>query len=30
VLLAMLGRYDEAELLARQGRELGDEHDVAT
>jgi hypothetical protein len=26
----MLGRYDEAELLARQGRELGDEHDVAT
>jgi tetratricopeptide (TPR) repeat protein len=28
--LCMLGRYDEAEPLAQQGRELGDEHDVAT
>jgi tetratricopeptide (TPR) repeat protein len=28
--LCYLGRYDEAEPLAQRGRELGDEHDVAT
>jgi tetratricopeptide (TPR) repeat protein len=28
--LCYLGRYDEAEPLAQQGRELGDEHDVVT
>jgi class 3 adenylate cyclase len=28
--LAMLGRFDEAEALARRGRELGDEQDVAS
>jgi tetratricopeptide (TPR) repeat protein len=29
-ILCKLSRYDEAEPLARQGRELGDEHDVTT
>jgi tetratricopeptide (TPR) repeat protein len=29
-VLCALGRYDEAEERARQGRELGEEHDVAT
>src|SRR5262249_285887 len=28
--LCQLGRHDEAEPLARLGRELGDEHDVLT